>query len=96
MRTMPRNFPRSAPRYDYAADCDYCGARYLRSRLVRDAAGLLACPIDSRGRDRVTLQRANQSAAEDVAARYANVPPRDGGHIEKTTEVPPTLESVLR
>lgn len=51
------------PRGDYRATCDYCGITWHRSRLRKDASGLLACPDEGNGRDMVTLADANANAA---------------------------------
>lgn len=81
MRTISRHRPSSSPRGDYQAECDYCGAMWYRSRLVKDGAGLLACPDDRRGRDVVTLSR--QNAAHARAHRPAP-PPYRGGQYHAT------------
>lgn len=59
MYTIGRKRPRSSPRGDHTALCDYCGAKWHRSDLRRDGANLLACPDDYRGLDSVTLSRMN-------------------------------------
>lgn len=73
MRTIGLQRPADSPRGDYATRCDYCGVRWLRSKLRRDASGLLACP-DETGADMVTLSRANAAAA-----RRPQPKPTDGG-----------------
>lgn len=60
--TMPRNLGPNHERGDYREACDYCGITWYRSSMRRDASGLLACPDDQDGRDKVTLDRANQRA----------------------------------
>jgi hypothetical protein len=64
------------------ATCDYCGARYDRRDLVRDASGLLRCLSEGDGRDTVTLNEANVAAAEAWADR--KIPePHDPGMYDK-------------
>lgn len=64
--------------------CDYCGARFDRRDLVRDASGLLRCPQEGDGRDAVTLNEANVAAAEAWADR--KIPePYDPGQYDKET-----------
>lgn len=81
--TIGRNWPRSAPRGDYAAVCDICQVRYRRSQLQRMPSGLLACRgpgtnNDARGREALTLDRQNQ---EGYAGR-ARTPRQDGGAMD--------------
>ena len=57
--TIGRKWPLSAPRADYPCYCDYCGAKWRRSQLRRDGAGLLVCPDEGDGADTVTLDRMN-------------------------------------
>lgn len=64
--------------------CDYCGARFDRRDLVRDASGLLRCRQEGDGRDAVTLTEANVAAAEAWADR--KIPePYDPGQYDKET-----------
>lgn len=66
------------------ATCDYCGTRFDRRDLVRDASGLLRCPQEGDGRDAVTLNEANVAAAEEWADR--KIPePYDPGQYDKET-----------
>lgn len=51
--------------HDYLRSCDYCGRLVLRSSMVKKD-NYLACKDDARGRERVTLDKANA----------ANVTPR--------------------
>jgi hypothetical protein len=51
--------PSDSPRGDTQRACSYCGVYWLRSKLRRDAAGLLACPDDQDGLDAVTLTEGN-------------------------------------
>jgi len=65
MRTIGRRYPFKTSRGDYETDCDYCGLRYYRRQMTRDAARMLACPECAGGKDAVTLARENaESAAE--------------------------------
>lgn len=95
MPTVGRRWPKKA-RGDYAAHCDYCGVRWRRGQMVRDAAGRLACPDDRRGRDEVTLSQLNaQGATEFGHKRYFN----DGGSYFRTnadeeTPLRTTLEDI--
>ena len=75
MRTIGRHWPKSW-RGSYAAHCDYCGVRWPRFKMVRDAAGLLACPDDQPGRDTVTLDRENAAGAAEASHHGAD---GDGG-----------------
>ncbi len=63
MRTIGRRWPSTAPKGDYAVQCDYCGVKWRRSQCKRDGAGRLACPDDAAGRDEVTLNEANIAGA---------------------------------
>lgn len=78
MITVGKRWPRSAKGRDYCAHCDYCGVRWRRSKLTRDASGKLACPDDRRGRDHVTLSQANAAGAADWASRRGKAQ-HDGG-----------------
>lgn len=64
MRTIGRRYTLGV-RGDYQRDCDYCGARWHRSQLVRDSAGLYQCP-DDRGKSTLDLSRENAAAAASV------------------------------
>jgi hypothetical protein len=66
VRTIGRHWPKSW-RGSYAAHCDYCGVRWPRFKMVRDGAGLLACPDDQKGRDTVTLDRENAAGAREAS-----------------------------
>lgn len=59
---------RSTPRYgsgpiriheDY---CDYCGCKWPRDKMVRDASGKLRCPKEGSGLDALALDRMNARA----------------------------------
>jgi hypothetical protein len=65
MRTIGRKY-NGGVRGDWAAECDYCGATWHRSRMVRDASGFLACPDDQDGKDSVTLARENAASAKSM------------------------------
>jgi hypothetical protein len=52
---------------DYLRSCDYCGRLVLRSTMVKKD-NYLACKDDARGRERVTLDKAN--AANVVPRRW--------------------------
>lgn len=81
MRTMPRRLSTTHPRGDYRCLCAYCGVLWHRSRLRKDAAGLLACPDDARGRDQVTLNRLNAANARRRRPSYRH----DGGGTDPTS-----------
>lgn len=67
MRTMSRKYsPLPGPPGERRATCDYCGFKWYRSDMRRDASGLLACPDDMEGRDAVTLNRLNSQGTRDV------------------------------
>lgn len=67
MLTIPRRLPKNHPKGDHMAMCDYCGAVWMRSRLVRKEGGLLACKADcAKGRDEVTLSRLNAEYGAQV------------------------------
>lgn len=87
MRTVGRFWPRSAPPGDRPVRCDYCGVPWRRSLMVRDRAGLLACPDDQPGRDVVTLSELNAKAAR----RYEMHPPREaeGAGIDREDPLTP-------
>lgn len=59
MRTIGRHWPSTAPRRDYQAACDVCGAHWRRSQLTRRADGTLACPDDASGLVALELDRLN-------------------------------------
>jgi len=63
MRTIGRHRPKSSPRGDTVALCDYCGVQWYRHQLYRDRANLLVCPDEGKGRDSVTLSEENAAAA---------------------------------
>ncbi len=69
MRTIGRHWPSSAPRGDYPAYCDYCGVKWRRSLLKRDAAGLFRCPDEGNGRDAVTLAQLEAGHSQAKATR---------------------------
>lgn len=65
MRTIGRRWPKRAPKGDFVAMCDYCGANWRRSQLIKDRAGYLVCPDDQGGRDAVTLSEEAAAASVD-------------------------------
>lgn len=67
---------------DSTAHCSYCGVRWLRSELVRDASGRFACPDDVKGRDEVTLDQANAAAAKEFASRFGKKPVNDAPYFK--------------
>lgn len=69
MPTIGTKLPRKY-RGDRAAHCDYCGVRWYRSQLVRDRAGLLACPDDRRGKDVATLSEENAQGAKEYGRKH--------------------------
>lgn len=77
MRTIPRRYPNlPGPPGERRVFCDYCGIKWYRSELHRDASGFLACPDEGDGRDATTLDRLNARAAA-AAAR-----PRPGRRLD--------------
>jgi hypothetical protein len=81
MITVGRKWPKSA-RGDYCAHCDYCGVRWRRGQMTRDASGKLACPDDARGRDDYTLGMLNAEGAAEVAGYVPR--DNDGGSYFRT------------
>lgn len=77
MRTVGKKW--RGPKGDYAATCDYCGVRWPRSKLRRDHAGLLVCPDEGTGLDRVALDEANAALTRPRPAW-----PHDGGNFDTT------------
>lgn len=69
MRTIPARYI-GKPRGDYRAICAYCGSAWHRSEMYRDAAGMLVCPQEGKGRDAVTLDRINAANAAQVPVRH--------------------------
>lgn len=88
MRTIGRRRPKSSPRGDAVGQCSYCGVKWLRSQLVRDRAGLYACPQDRDGRDVVTLSLLNAKSAAEP--RGGSSVPSDGivSAKETITQIP--------
>jgi len=71
---MSRNYsPLPGPAGERRVSCDYCGSKWYRSELVRDASGHLACPDDQDGRDVATLDRINAQNAARAAQRRPRV-----------------------
>jgi hypothetical protein len=83
MRTIGRHRPKSSPRGDVVALCDYCGVQWYRSQLVRDRSGLLVCPDEGDGKDSVTLSEANARAA---ASRTGPITYGEGGRKDSGGE----------
>jgi ribosomal protein L37AE/L43A len=67
--------------------CDYCGTRWDSRELYRDAAGLWTCPQEGKGRDAVTLTRANVASAK-ASARDKKTQRVIGGRYDKDTAEP--------
>lgn len=88
MLTMPRRLCRNYPRGDFKARCDWCGAMFYRSGLVRKEGGTLACKVDcAKGRDAVQLSRLNAEHAVQVMKYPYEV---DGGNQD--TRSLPTIQ----
>lgn len=66
MRTIGKKWPKKAPRGDYQAACDFCGAHWRRSQLKTDTGGMLYCPDEGDGLDSAGLSEMNASMAERV------------------------------
>ena len=64
--SIPRQYPGRAPAGERQAECDYCGCKFYRSTMRRDAAGFLRCEDDFDGKDTVTLDRENAANAASV------------------------------
>lgn len=61
--------------------CDYCGAVFYRSALIRKESGFLACKKDcAKGRDEVQLSRMNSEHAAQVLKQEN---PTDGGNQDR-------------
>lgn len=86
MQTISRRWPRNAPRGDAPARCGYCGVIWRRSQLVKDRAGLLACPDDRSGRDIVTLSMLNAQGAKQ---NRGTVTPSDGIAMDRESPAVP-------
>lgn len=86
--TMPRRLPKNYRKGDFKAMCDYCGAVFYRSSLVRKEGGLLACIKDcAKGRDEVQLSRMNAEYAAQILKYPYEV---DGGNQD--TRHLPTIQ----
>lgn len=85
-RTIGRHWPASAPRGDYAALCDVCGALYRRSQLVRSLDGTLQCSGAGTNNDYgpgfVELSRPQPPRAQ--------TPPHRGGQPDRELGTPGT------
>lgn len=78
MKTMPNRLSANHIRGDHQSMCDYCGAVFYRSSLVRKENGLLACKVDcAKGRDEVQLSRMNAEHAAKVSKQENRF---DGGN----------------
>jgi len=84
MRTIGRKW--RGPRGSYPARCSYCGVIWPSDKLVKDRAGMLACPDDRAGRDVVTLSIANAKAAKRGEGRP---PPPDGMTMDRESPAIP-------
>lgn len=71
MRTISKRWPKTAPRGDYPAYCDFCGTKWRRSELRVDGDGKLYCPQEGEGMCRGDAHRANAQARREEAARSA-------------------------
>ena len=78
--TIRRKWSKS-PKGDYQAMCDYCGVMWRRSKLWRDASGLLVCPDEGNGRSAVLLSNLEAQAAAEIRGPTAR---NDGGNFVKT------------
>lgn len=88
MRTIKRQ---GAEYGDFRSRCGYCGVVWMRSRLIRDRAGLYACPDDQAGRDVVTLSELNAAGAQELR----QTPQRDGSDDDKGGEAYITTPSSI-
>lgn len=80
MLTKPRRLSKNHVRGDCRSRCDYCGACFYRSQLVRNESGFLACIVDcAKGRDEVLLNRLN---AEHAAQVMKKEPDMDQGSAD--------------
>lgn len=92
MRTIGRHWPKSW-QGSYAAHCDYCGVRWPRLKMARDAAGLLACPDDQPGRDVATLDRENAAGAREASHHETD---GDGGSYFRVDIHAPIIQRLTR
>ena len=69
MKTIGRHWPSTALRGDYIAMCGHCGARWRRSQLRVDGAGVLTCPMEGRGPDAATLLKEEATEARTRRSR---------------------------
>lgn len=91
-RTIGKKWPKELEFASYVAKCDYCGTPWRREQLQRDRAGLLFCPDEGFGLDRVALSELNaQGAAEHRPAHG----PNDSGFRINSDDVVTPLEDVL-
>jgi len=86
-KSIPRRIPPNQPVGDFRTLCDYCGAAYMRSELVRDEAGLLVCPGEGEGLDKVALDRLT---AETGPPMY-DYEGTDGARDPPSTDVAPVV-----
>jgi len=86
-RSIQRRIPPNQPVGDFRCLCDYCGAAYMRSELVRDGAGLLVCPGEGEGLDKVTLDEM-QAAMQPMPYEYEGT---DGAVDPLSTDVAPVI-----
>lgn len=88
-RTVTRHRSPDSPAGDTTRTCGYCGVEWHRSKLRRDAAGLLACPDDQPGLDSVSLSEGNAArAGQRRLGQYTDL--SDGGiDPPNTTPAPP-------
>lgn len=63
MRTLGNRWEQWPHPAGGTANCDYCGVKWPRSKLVRDGAGLLRCPDEGPGADATSLAQENARLA---------------------------------
>lgn len=91
--TVGKRWPRSLPRGDSQALCDYCGVQWPRSKLVRDGEGLLSCPDEGDGAGEGELNAAN--SALGAASSSDRVKPVGGRIDTDDGAVTPTQRTTL-
>lgn len=65
MSTIGRNHV--GPARTWAEECSYCGVMWLRTDMVRNADGYLACPDDREGRTAIEIDAQRASDASEVS-----------------------------
>lgn len=91
-RSIPKKVPKDIEFGTYTSKCDYCGAVFYRHQLQRDRAGLLFCPDEGEGLDKVLLTELNAQGAEEHQVQHG---PNDSGFRVHSDDTVTPLEDVL-